>query len=148
MLTCRKRPLDPKQSTQFVCTHQPHSATLLSQTYVNRSPWRMASAHISRSLSHPPSPGMICHSIHETCSPILSVEKQLLEMSEESSKHKEPTQSSPKSDVAYIIIKIHFYRVFSSTPIATTREDSVVYVFRKMMYGRDYPWELVSAVCE
>ena len=44
----------------------------------------MALAHMSRSLSHPPSPGMIHHSIHETCSPILSVEKQLLETIEES----------------------------------------------------------------
>ena len=75
---------------------------------MNRSPWQTALAHISRSLAHPPSPGMICHGIHETCSPILSVEKQLLETSEESSEHKEPTQSSSKSDIASIIIKIHF----------------------------------------
>ena len=90
----------------------------------------MSSAHISRSLSHPPSPGTIHHGIHETCSPILSVEKQLLEMTEESSEHKEP---SSKSDIAYIIIKIHFHRDFSSTPFATAR---VVYVFRKMSAQR------------
>ena len=67
---------------------------------------------------------------------MLSVEKQLLETTEESSQHKEPTQLSSKSDIAYIIIKIHFCRVFFSTPIATTREDSVVYVFRKMSAQR------------
>ena len=101
-LPTAKGPLIQKQSTQFVCTHQPHNATLLLQTCVNRSPWQMASAHMSTHLSHQPSPGMICHSIHETCSPILSVEKQLLPMSEEFSEHKEPTQSSSKPDIAYI----------------------------------------------
>ena len=44
----------------------------------------MASAHTSRSLSHPLSPDTIHHGIHETCSPILSVEKQLVETLEES----------------------------------------------------------------